>query len=64
MNKLLPIIESRPDQPDQTLTAATASRPRRGLPRQTELGPHAEDFIADDDLTGLLFNAFGSPSSA
>ena len=54
MSKLLPIIESPPDHTDQLNTSATGSRPRRGLPSQTALGTHAEDFIDDNHLAGLL----------
>jgi 2-iminoacetate synthase len=54
MNDRLHIIKSPPVRPDQHHTSATGSRSGRGLPSQTALGNHAEDFIADDHLASLL----------
>ena len=53
MNQSLPIIEPPADYSPPRRPAS-----RAGLPRQTELGPHAEDFINDDALSRLL----GRPS--
>src|SRR5207248_10473767 len=60
MSVRLPIIEMPGDGAAGHRSSSTDpnSRASRGLPRQTDLGRHAEDFIRDDQLTSLL----GRPS--